>query len=63
MAHQLYGTLGAFSTVAGELALSLEDSATRGEMVRCEQLVDELQSVCGELLEDTRMLALNDLSS
>jgi CheY-like chemotaxis protein len=63
MAHKLYGTLGAFSTVAGELALTLEDSATRGEMERCEQLVDQLESVCAELLEDTRTLTLNDLSS
>jgi two-component system, sensor histidine kinase and response regulator len=61
-AHKLYGTLAAFSTIAGALALTLEDSAMRGELEGCTELVDRLRSVCSELLEDTRTLTLDGLN-
>jgi two-component system sensor histidine kinase/response regulator len=56
-AHMLYGTLAAFSTIAGALAFSLEDLAKREDLESCAELVDRLESMCRELLEDTRALA------
>jgi signal transduction histidine kinase len=60
-AHLLYGTLGAFSTIAGALALSLEDFAIRQEADCCPELVDRLESMCVTLLEETRDLTLAQL--
>ncbi|AKU93828.1 diguanylate cyclase/phosphodiesterase (GGDEF & EAL domains) with PAS/PAC sensor(s) [Labilithrix luteola] len=60
-AHKLYGTLGAFSTIAGALALTVEDAAKREDSERCSDLVDQLDAMCAELLEDTRGLTMDDL--
>jgi two-component system, sensor histidine kinase and response regulator len=62
-AHLLSGTLSAFSTVAGELALALEQSAVHGDLESCEALVSRLDAMCSELLEDTRTLTLESLQS
>jgi HPt (histidine-containing phosphotransfer) domain-containing protein len=60
--HKLFGTLGAFSTIAGAVALTIEDAAKREDFESCAELVDRLDSMCAELLEDTRGLTLDDLS-
>ncbi len=60
-AHKLYGTLAAFSTVAGALALTLEDSATGGDVDSCRELVDQLEAVCAELVDDTQRLTIDAL--
>jgi HPt (histidine-containing phosphotransfer) domain-containing protein len=62
-AHKLYGTLGAFSSIAGAAALILEDAARRADLVRCTQHVDQLEAMCTELLEDARALTIAKLSS
>jgi HPt (histidine-containing phosphotransfer) domain-containing protein len=61
-AHRLYGTLAAFSTIAGAVALTIEDSALREDIDSCAELVERLESMCSELLEDTRALTLDELS-
>jgi two-component system sensor histidine kinase/response regulator len=60
-AHKVYGTLAAFSTIAGALALTLEDCAKRGEVAPCTELVAQLEAMCAELLEDTRSLTIDAL--
>lgn len=60
-AHLLYGTLSAFSSVAGALALTLEDSAARLELESCRELVGRLDAMCAELLQETRTLTLSRL--
>ena len=55
-AHLLYGTVAAFSTIAGELALSLESLAASDDLESCTELVERLESMCLELLEDSRSL-------
>jgi PAS domain S-box-containing protein len=61
-AHKLRGTLGAFSTVAGVLALTLEDSASRGDADGCRELVEQLEGVCAKLVEHTRSLTIDALT-
>jgi two-component system, sensor histidine kinase and response regulator len=60
-AYLVYGTIGAFSSVAGALALALEDTALRQDHESCAQLVAQLESMCTDLLEDTRDLTLEEL--
>jgi two-component system, sensor histidine kinase and response regulator len=62
-AHKLYGMLAAFSTIAGQLALTIEDAAAGEDAESCEELVDRLDSMCAELLEETRGLTFEGLSS
>jgi hypothetical protein len=61
-AHMLYGTLGAFSTIAGAVALTIEESALREDIDSCSELVERLESMCSELLNDTRTLTIDELS-
>jgi CheY-like chemotaxis protein len=61
-AHKLYGTLAAFSTVAGALALTLEDCAARGEVDSCRDLVNRLEAMCAELVDATRSLTIDVLT-
>lgn len=61
-AHLLYGTLSPFSTIAGAVALTIEDSALRTDIESCAELVEQLESMCTELLEDTRALTVDELS-
>ena len=61
-AHKLYGTLGTFSTIAGAVALTIEDAAIREDLDSCAELVDRLESMCSELLEDMRTLTIDGLS-
>jgi CheY-like chemotaxis protein/HPt (histidine-containing phosphotransfer) domain-containing protein len=60
-AHKLCGTLAAFSTLAGSLAQRLEDSATRGDLDSCRELVDQLEDVCADLADATRSLTIDAL--
>ncbi|MFT3699321.1 MAG: PAS domain S-box protein [Kofleriaceae bacterium] len=60
-AHRLHGTLAAFSSVAGEVALDLEDASTRSEATRCRELLGQLDQMSGQLLDVTRTLSYEDL--
>jgi CheY-like chemotaxis protein len=61
-AHMMYGTLAAFSTVAGTAVSNLEDEAAHGRMEACVPLVERLESICSSLLEQTRDLSIEKLS-
>ena len=60
-AHSLCSTLAAFSTIAGAAAADLEDEAERGQIQRCAPLVMRLETMCSELVEQTRDLSLESL--
>ena len=49
-AHKLYGTVAAFSTVAGAVASDLEDHAARGQLEAARPLVEQLQTMADELM-------------
>jgi HPt (histidine-containing phosphotransfer) domain-containing protein len=61
-AHQIVGTVGAFSTVAAGVASTLEDAAIREDHESCAALVDRLGSLCDALLEATVTLSIDSLS-
>jgi PAS domain S-box-containing protein len=61
--HKLYGTLSAFSSTAGAVAVALEDAASREDLDSCSSLVDRLESMCSDLIEDTRVLEIGALSA
>jgi CheY-like chemotaxis protein len=61
-AHLLRGTLSAFSTVAGTAASDLEDGAACGQIEQCASLVARLESICSQLVEETRNLSIERLS-
>ncbi len=61
-AHQLVGTVGAFSTVTAGVASTLEDAAIREDRESCAALVERLGSLCGALLDATVTLSLDSLS-
>ena len=48
-AHKLYGTLSAFSTVAGDRAADLEDLAARGMLNEAPVVVEQLDRCATEL--------------
>src|SRR6201997_2990247 len=48
-AHKLYGTLSAFSTVAGDQAADLEDLAARGLLKEAPVVVEQLDRCATEL--------------
>ena len=61
-AHQLVGTVGAFSTVAAGVASTLEDAAIRQDRESCAALVERLGSLCAALLDATVALSIDSLS-
>jgi CheY-like chemotaxis protein len=61
-AHQLVGTVGAFSTVAAGVASTLEDAAIRQDRESCAALVDRLGSLCDALLDATVTLSIDSLA-
>jgi two-component system, sensor histidine kinase and response regulator len=61
-AHQLVGTVGAFSTLAADAASRLEDAAMQEDRERCAALVEELGSQCDALLEATATLSIDSSS-
>ncbi len=62
-AHQLSGTVGAFSTVTADVASTLEDAAEREEGESCAALVERLGRLCAALLDATATLAIDSLPS
>jgi PAS domain S-box-containing protein len=60
-AHRLTGTVGTFSTVAADVASTLEDAAIRQEPESCAALVERLGSMCDALLEETATLSFDSL--
>jgi PAS domain S-box-containing protein len=60
-AHRLAGTASAFSTVTADIALMLEDEATRQDLESCTALVGRLGSMCDALLEETATLSIDSL--
>jgi response regulator RpfG family c-di-GMP phosphodiesterase len=61
-AHQLVGTVGAFSTVTAGVASTLEDAAIRDDRESCAALVERLGSLCDGLLAATETLSIDSLS-
>jgi two-component system sensor histidine kinase/response regulator len=62
-AHQLLGTVGAFSTATAEVAATLEDAALSQEPASCAALVDRVGCMCDRLLVATATLSLAALRS
>jgi hypothetical protein len=60
-AHQLVGTVGAFSTVTADVATTLEDAATGGDLDICAALVERVDRMCAALLDATVTLSLDSL--
>jgi two-component system, sensor histidine kinase and response regulator len=60
-AHKLYGTITAFSTVAGAVASDLEDLAARGQLEGARPLVERLGAMVGELVEQVDCLSIETL--
>jgi HPt (histidine-containing phosphotransfer) domain-containing protein len=50
-AHKLYGTLAAFSTVAGNQAADLEDLAARTQLADAAPIVEQLETMAHELVK------------
>src|SRR5262249_35000585 len=61
-AHQLVGTVGAFSTITAGVASALEDAAIRDDRDSCAALVERLGSLCDALLEATATRSIDSLS-
>jgi hypothetical protein len=61
-AHILYGTVAAFSPMAGEVAASLEEAALGGRTESCIEISVRLESMCTQLLGETRVLTMEDLN-
>jgi len=62
-AHALMGTVSTFSTVAAEVAATLEDAAECRETQRCAALVERLGTLCDALIDATATLSIDSLSS
>jgi PAS domain S-box-containing protein len=60
-AHSLAGTVGVFSTVTADIALTLEDEAVRRDLESCRALVERLGSMCEALLQETATLSIDSL--
>jgi CheY-like chemotaxis protein/HPt (histidine-containing phosphotransfer) domain-containing protein len=50
-AHKLYGTLSAFSTVAGDQAADLEDLAARTQLADAAPILEQLETMAHELVK------------
>jgi CheY-like chemotaxis protein len=60
-AHKLYGTITAFSTIAGEVASELEDLAALGHLADARPLVGRLESMVGEIIRQVNGLSIEAL--
>ena len=60
-AHKLYGTITAFSTVAGAVVSDLEDLAARGQLEEARPLVERLEAMVGELIQQVDGLSIEAL--
>jgi two-component system sensor histidine kinase/response regulator len=59
--HKLYGTVAAFSTVAGAVASDLEDQAARGQLEEARPLVEQLGAIARELIQQVDGLSIETL--
>jgi len=59
--HGLAGTVGLFSTVTADIALTLEDEAAHENFERCSALLERLTSMCHALLEETAAITIDSL--
>jgi two-component system, sensor histidine kinase and response regulator len=60
-AHKLYGTITAFSTVAGQVVSDLEDRAADGHLEEARPLVGQLEAMAQELIQQLDDLSLEAL--
>ncbi len=60
-AHGLAGTVGIFSTVTSDIALTLEDEAVGQDLENSAALVERLVSMCDALLAETATLSFDSL--
>jgi CheY-like chemotaxis protein len=60
-AHDLCGTVAAFSTVVGAVASDLEDQAARGQLEEAWPLVEQLEAMARELIEQVDGLSIEAL--
>jgi PAS domain S-box-containing protein len=59
--HKLCALLFAFSTVAGNVASSLEDRATQGQLEEAQSLAEQLETMTQELMQQSHGLSLEVL--
>jgi two-component system sensor histidine kinase/response regulator len=62
-AHKLYGTITAFSTLAGEVVSNLEDYAARGQLEQATPLVSQIATMAQQLMRQVDGLSLEALRS
>jgi CheY-like chemotaxis protein len=62
-AHLCQGTLAAFSTIAGALASTLEETAMQGDIEKCAALLERLDGISAELVTDTGILTVETLGA
>jgi two-component system, sensor histidine kinase and response regulator len=60
-AHTLRGTVAAFSTAVGAVALRLEDHAASGRLEEVRPLMEQLEAMARELIEQTDGLSIEAL--
>ena len=60
-AHKLYGTITAFSNVAGQVVSDLEDRAADGRLEEAGPLVGQLKAMAQELIQQLDGLTLEAL--
>ncbi len=60
-AHKICGMVGAFSTVAGDVASDLQDVAAQGKLEEAKPLAERLESIIQELMQLTSDLSLETL--
>ena len=62
-AHKLYGTITAFSTVAGRVASELEDLAALGRLADAPPLIETLEAMVDALIREVNGLSVEALRS
>jgi two-component system sensor histidine kinase/response regulator len=62
-AHGLAGTVGIFSPLTANVALTLEDAAEGQELECCAALIERLASMCHALLLETATLSIDSLKT
>ena len=61
VAHVLFGTLSAFSPMSGAVAQAVETAAARAETLELTSLVERLETMCDQLIEETRTVTIESL--
>ena len=61
VAHKLYGSITAFSTMAGKVVSDLEDLAARGNLEAARPLVGRLEAMAQELIRQVDGLSIETL--